>query len=70
MELQLTVNVLCVPAKVGDTTVVVASVQHDQVEKTADAESSPDTKVVVHVNLTNGHVLEISLLTDCQYVLA
>lgn len=53
------VNVIGVPVKIGDGAVVLTSVEHDQVEQTTNAEASPDTEVVVHLNLTNGHPLEV-----------
>lgn len=46
--------------EISDGTIVVASVKHGQIEKGTHLEVPPDSKVVVHVNLTNGHPLEIS----------
>lgn len=52
-------DVVVVPAEGGDASVVVASVEHDQVDKLAEREASPDTQVVVHVDLADGHPLEV-----------
>lgn len=52
-------DVVVVPAEGGDASVVVAGVEHDQVDKLSEREAPPDTQVVVHVHLADGHPLEI-----------
>jgi len=47
------------PVQVSDTTVVLTSIEHDQVEKGSDGEGAPDSEVVVHLDLTNWHPLEV-----------
>ena len=53
-------NVVGVPVQISNGTIVLTSIKHDQVKQTANAETSPDTKVIVHLNLTNGHPLKVS----------
>lgn len=53
------VDVISVPVEIGNGAVVLTGVKHNQVEQAANAEASPDTEVVVHLNLTNGHPLEV-----------
>ncbi len=45
-------TVIGVPVEVGDGSVVGARVKHDQVEKRAKGEGSPDPEAVVHVDLS------------------
>jgi len=54
------VDVIGVPVEICDGAVVLAGVEHDQVEQAANAEAAPDTEVVVHFDLTNGHPLKVS----------
>lgn len=58
-------NVVGVPVQISDGTIVLASIKHDQVEQTADAEASPNTEVVVHLDLTNGHPFKVC--SDCVH---
>lgn len=53
------VDVICVPVQICDGTVIVSSVEHDQIEQAANAEASPNTQVVVHFHLSDWHPLEI-----------
>jgi hypothetical protein len=53
------VDVIGVPVEISNGTIVLTCIQHDQIEKTADAETSPDAKVIVHFDLTDGHPFEI-----------
>lgn len=52
-------NIVRVPVKIGNTTVVLSSVKHYEVEQIADRKRSPDAKVVVHVDLTDGHPFKV-----------
>lgn len=45
-------TVIGVPVEVGYGSVVGARVEHDQVEKRAKREGSPDAEAVVHVDLS------------------
>ena len=52
-------NVIGIPIQISDGAIVLPSVEHDQVEKTADAECSPNSKVIVHFDLSYRHPFEI-----------
>lgn len=53
-------DVVGVPAtQSSDRPVVVTGVEHDQVEELSEREATPDTQVVVHVHLADGHPLEV-----------
>jgi hypothetical protein len=54
------VDVVGVPVEIGDGAVVLTGIKHDQIEQAADAEASPDTKVIVHLDLTDRHPLKVS----------
>jgi hypothetical protein len=54
------VDVVGVPVEIGDGAVVLTGIEHDQIEQAADAEASPDTEVIVHLDLTDGHPLKVS----------
>lgn len=47
------VHVVGVPVQVGDGAVVLACVEHDQVEERADGERAPDTEIVIHLDLAD-----------------
>ena len=53
------VHVVRVPVQVCDAAVVLARVEHDEVEKVANLEVAPDTEIVVHINLS---VEEVNIL--------
>ena len=62
-------DVVGVPVQVCDGTVVLPGVEHDQVEERSNRVAAPDTKVVIHLDLTDGHpperVSKVSFLLDC-----
>ena len=53
------VDVVGVVVEIGDTSVVLAGIEHDKVEERTDREGSPDAQVVVQLNLPNGHPFEV-----------
>lgn len=52
-------HIVRVPIQVGDGSIVLTGVKHDQVNQGADGEGSPDTQIVIHFHLSNGHPLEV-----------
>lgn len=54
-------DVVVVPApEGGDASIVVAGIEHDQIDKFAQGETPPDSQVVVHIHLPDGHPFEVS----------
>jgi hypothetical protein len=53
------VDVVGVPVQISDPAVVMTSVEHDQVHNIAKGERPPDTQIVVHLDLTEGHPFEV-----------
>ena len=53
-------DIVGVPVQVSDTAVVLTGVEHDQIEKVSNGEVTPDTEVVVHLDLTDWHPFEVS----------
>lgn len=45
-------DVVGVPVQVGDRAVVLAGVQHDDIQERSELEAPPDAQVVVHLDLT------------------
>lgn len=45
--------------QVGYTSIIMPCVQHNEVEERSNREGSPDTQIVVHIYLPNGHPLEV-----------
>lgn len=45
-------NVVGVPVKVGERSVIMTCIEHDQIEQRPDGEGSPDTEIVVHLDLS------------------
>ena len=52
-------HVVGVPVEVGDGAIVLAGVEHDEVEEGAELEGAPDAQIVVHFDLTDWHPLEV-----------
>lgn len=52
-------DIISVPVEVGDAAIVLASVEHNEIHKISNLEISPDSKIVIHLNLSNGHPLKI-----------
>lgn len=46
--------------KISNGAVIVAGVEHGQVKKSTHLEVSPDTEIVVHVDLPDRHPLKVS----------
>lgn len=42
------VYVMCIPVKIGDRSIVLTSVKHDEIKQCADRKASPNSQVVVH----------------------
>jgi len=52
-------HVVSIPVQVGDGAVVVARVEHEEVDKLADAEGAPDAQVVIHFHLADRHPFKV-----------
>jgi len=52
-------HIIGVPVQICDGPVVLASVQHGQIDELADRERPPNSQVVVHVDLPDRHPLEV-----------
>jgi hypothetical protein len=63
------VDIVRVPVKIGDRTIVLAGIEHDKIEERSNREATPDTKVVVHLDLADRHPSKPSqhnqLASDC-----
>jgi len=57
---------LRVPVEIRDRSVIITSIQHDKVNKSTQVEGSPDTKIVVHLNLSDRHPFEVC--TNCIHL--
>jgi hypothetical protein len=53
-------DVVGVPVEIGNGAVVLTGIKHDQIKQTSNAEASPDTEVIVHLNLADGHPFKVS----------
>lgn len=51
--------VVWILTQIGYGAIIIACVEHGQIEKGAHLEIPPDPEIVVHVDLANGHPLEI-----------
>lgn len=52
-------NVVRVPVEVSDTAIVLAGVEHDKIHEITDLEVTPDSKIVIHLNLSDGHPFKV-----------
>lgn len=52
-------DVVGVPVQVRNGAVVLSSVKHDQIKEGAELEVSPDSKIVVHLDLSDWHPVEM-----------
>lgn len=50
---------MSVPVQIRDGSVVLTSIEHDEVEQGADRKASPNPQVVVHLDLPNWHPLKL-----------
>ena len=57
-------DVVGVPIEIGNTAIVLSSVQHDEVQKGAELEASPDAEIVGHLDLPDWHPSETSVLRN------
>ena len=63
-------DVVGVPVQISDGSIVLSGIKHDQIEERSNGEAAPDTEVVVHLDLTDGHpperVSKVSNSSDCR----
>lgn len=52
-------HIVGVPVQICDRPVILASVQHRQIDELADGERPPNSQVVIHVDLPDRHPLEV-----------
>lgn len=49
-------NIIRVPVEVGNGSIVMTSIEHNDIEKGTNGEAPPDAQVVVHLDLTGDRV--------------
>ena len=54
------VDIVRVPVQISDASIVLTSVENDKVKQCTNGEASPNSQIVVHLNLADRHPLEIS----------
>lgn len=53
-------NVVVVPAELGDAAIVAAGIEHDQIQELAHLERTPDAQIIIHVHLADSDVELVS----------
>lgn len=53
-------DIVSIPIERRDRPIVVPSIKHNQINKLAQREATPDSEIVIHVDLADGHPLEVS----------
>jgi hypothetical protein len=53
-------NVISIPVQIRNRTIVLTSIKHEEIHQVANLEVTPDTEIVVHLNLANWHPFEVS----------
>ena len=52
-------DVAGVPVQIRDAAIVIACIQHDQIDQPTDLEGSPNAEVIIHLDLSHWHPFEI-----------